>query len=427
MNKNKKRNLWKKISAGVIMCCTLFCSVTAYAGDINAAEQRIIAFYNRTFYYDGKLYVATDAAKSVAYARLIADGVDLTDSEATNAIRQASKNIAEGIANGILVEYVEKEPENNDNSGSENNGGSDNSGNNSGNNDGSNNTGNTNNNSGNEGNNSSGSGSDNSINNSGSENNSGSNNAGSDNSGNNGGSNNTGNTNNNSGNEGNSSTGSGSDNGINNSGSENNSGSNNAGSDNSGNNVGSNNTGNTNNDGSNNAGNTNNNENEGAGDGNSTGTGDDIDKNNTGNNIVDGSGITNGTGSYIDESGNNTGTSNHTNKTPSVKVPEKIEIDHTEIYVQSQDVIQSDSKDVQEVLQKLPIGASVITQNYVDSKIEARVGEDVVLESTLPIKNTGYDTINFKYLLIGVSVLLITTMSAAFYEIYFARKYEKKA
>lgn len=83
---------------------------TVYAGDINSAESMIVSYYNGTFQYQGKTYVATDEAKAATYNKLVQDGVDLTYSEARSAIAQANSQIADGIAQGILVEVSQEEP-----------------------------------------------------------------------------------------------------------------------------------------------------------------------------------------------------------------------------------------------------------------------------------------------------------------------------
>ncbi len=103
----KRRKKWLSgIFAAVAMTLLMgqVGTMPVYAGDINSAEAMIISFYNSTFQYQGKSYVATEAAKSAAYNKLAQDGVDLTSSEARSAIAQANSKIAQGIAQGILVE-----------------------------------------------------------------------------------------------------------------------------------------------------------------------------------------------------------------------------------------------------------------------------------------------------------------------------------
>ena len=105
--------------AAFALCFGFLAKVPAYAGDINAAEQMIIDFYNGTFTYDGKTYVATEEAKASVYAKLAEDGVDLTDQEARTAIRQASAQVGDGVKQGYLTE-VSGQGEDAGESGSEN-------------------------------------------------------------------------------------------------------------------------------------------------------------------------------------------------------------------------------------------------------------------------------------------------------------------
>lgn len=323
MKKRRKLIFWKQIGLGTVVCFSLFCPLTVQAGSINAAEQSVINYYNGTFYYNGKNYVATEAAKAAAYQKLAADDVDLTEAEAQSAIRQASKNIASGIEQGYLVEVAAEEP--GDGSGSENDG--------NGTGDGSSDTGNG-----------SGTG------------------------------------------DGSSDTGNGSGAGD--------------GSGDTGNGSGSSDTGNGSGTGSSGTG-------SGSGDGSSgTGTGD--GNNDTGN----------GSGTGDGDTGNST-------KEP-VKEPDKFQIKDTEIFIQNPGNIDTESGSVQEMLQNLPEDASVITQNYVESEVEARIGDKIILKNTLPVKNTGYDTIQFRYLMSGAGALLLVTIAAAFRQIYFARRHERE-
>ncbi len=94
------------------MLLGLICSlaVPVHAGDINAAEQTIIDYYNGTVDYKGKTYRFTEEGKQKAYNKLISDDVDLTAAEAASAIRQANANLQQGIDEGYLVE-VGNEPD----------------------------------------------------------------------------------------------------------------------------------------------------------------------------------------------------------------------------------------------------------------------------------------------------------------------------
>lgn len=109
--------MWKKQLAGFgIFVGFLWAFLTpVYAGDINAAEQRIVDYYNGTVTYDGKTYYFTEEAKQKAYNKLIADDVDLTEREVDSAIRQANANLKRGIEEGYMKEVGSddgtKEPE----------------------------------------------------------------------------------------------------------------------------------------------------------------------------------------------------------------------------------------------------------------------------------------------------------------------------
>ena len=72
----RKKYLGIALAAGMIL--TLRFSQVVYAGDINAAEQELINYCSGIFYYEGKAYQATSEAIQKAYAKLSADGVDLT-------------------------------------------------------------------------------------------------------------------------------------------------------------------------------------------------------------------------------------------------------------------------------------------------------------------------------------------------------------
>ena len=74
-----------------------------YAGDINSAEQSILNFASGTFEHEGLVYRATPSAIAIAKAKMLEDGVDLTQTEADNYRAQALNNIQKGIDEGFLV------------------------------------------------------------------------------------------------------------------------------------------------------------------------------------------------------------------------------------------------------------------------------------------------------------------------------------
>lgn len=92
------------VAFAIVMVAMTGMVIPAYAGGINGAESRVIAYYNKRFYSNGKAYVATDGAKSRAYAKLSEDKVDLTEAQADEMILQISANVERGIKEGYLVE-----------------------------------------------------------------------------------------------------------------------------------------------------------------------------------------------------------------------------------------------------------------------------------------------------------------------------------
>lgn len=102
-----KKSILRLAGVGLLLCLQMT-RTTVYAGSINANEQKVINYYNQTFYYKGKAYVATSQAKQSAYSKLASDGVDLTAKEANNYILQMSANVAKGIEDGYLVELNEE-------------------------------------------------------------------------------------------------------------------------------------------------------------------------------------------------------------------------------------------------------------------------------------------------------------------------------
>lgn len=81
----------------------LIFSMTAYAGDINSAEQRIIDAISGTYEYDGGYYRVTDRYVSKVISYLSEDGRDMTDSQASSYIDQFYSNFATGIDSGYMV------------------------------------------------------------------------------------------------------------------------------------------------------------------------------------------------------------------------------------------------------------------------------------------------------------------------------------
>ena len=95
-----------------IMLATLFCSLTVYAGDINAAEQSILSTICGTFEYMGSYYKVKSEYISQVADYLSRDSVNLTDSQASSYISQFYANISTGVNGGYMYKVgdVEAEP-----------------------------------------------------------------------------------------------------------------------------------------------------------------------------------------------------------------------------------------------------------------------------------------------------------------------------
>lgn len=122
-----KKSLWVLFAA---LASSLMFAITAFAGDINSAEQKIIDAINQTYEYNGAYYKITDEyiAKVIEY--LSRDDVNLSNGEANSYIRQFNENIAVGIESGYFIKVgeVEKSPSDGDGDSVSGNGNSSNKG-----------------------------------------------------------------------------------------------------------------------------------------------------------------------------------------------------------------------------------------------------------------------------------------------------------
>lgn len=82
----------------------LLVPVTAYAGDINSAEQRVLNTISEKQEYEGAYYKVTDGYIAKVTEYLSQDGIDMGRREADDYIAQFHANIGVGIASG----YMEK-------------------------------------------------------------------------------------------------------------------------------------------------------------------------------------------------------------------------------------------------------------------------------------------------------------------------------
>ena len=82
---------------------------TAWAGDINSEESRVISVASGTFTYDGKIYRAKSSYINQLYAYLSKNGVDLTAAQADYVINRIYSSVEIGLKRGYIYEVKEKE------------------------------------------------------------------------------------------------------------------------------------------------------------------------------------------------------------------------------------------------------------------------------------------------------------------------------
>lgn len=103
--KNKLKNTRRILAAAVAaLVVPFFVPVTAYAGDINSAEQGILNAISEKQEYEGAYYKVTDGYFAKVAEYLSRDGIDMGRREADDYIAQFRANIGVGIASG----YMEK-------------------------------------------------------------------------------------------------------------------------------------------------------------------------------------------------------------------------------------------------------------------------------------------------------------------------------
>lgn len=100
--KGKAARTFTAALAAVIL--PLLVPVTAYAGDINSAEQRVLNTISEKQEYEGAYYKVTDGYIAKVTEYLSQDGIDMGRREADDYIAQFHANIGVGIASG----YMEK-------------------------------------------------------------------------------------------------------------------------------------------------------------------------------------------------------------------------------------------------------------------------------------------------------------------------------
>ena len=101
----KKRNL---VPLAALLCALCIPS-TAYAGDINSAEQGILDAIAGTQEYNGEYYRVTDGYRAKVSDYLNRDDIDLSQQEVNDYLFQFYRNIPTGIASGYMEKVEQPE------------------------------------------------------------------------------------------------------------------------------------------------------------------------------------------------------------------------------------------------------------------------------------------------------------------------------
>ena len=120
----------KKLVWTMLMMCTfLMAGMTAFAGNINEHEQRVLDTVSEPVEYEGKQYKAKETYIRRLAAYMNQDNVELTSEQADEAIVKFYDNIAAGITEGYMEETGSANGGNGGstggNSGNDENGGTD--------------------------------------------------------------------------------------------------------------------------------------------------------------------------------------------------------------------------------------------------------------------------------------------------------------
>ena len=99
----KKKRIGISVLLTALVLVTGLAPACVFAGNINGNEANIIAQASGTFQYEGRSYVATQAALGQLTSYLSQDGIDLTADQAARALSLMYSNIEGGVLDGILV------------------------------------------------------------------------------------------------------------------------------------------------------------------------------------------------------------------------------------------------------------------------------------------------------------------------------------
>lgn len=95
----------------IFMVVFLLSGITAYAGNINEHEQRVIDVASTPVTHNGKEYIAKEQYILRLTAYLNQDNVDLTEEDANLAIDKFYANIETGIKDGYMEEVKSSKPD----------------------------------------------------------------------------------------------------------------------------------------------------------------------------------------------------------------------------------------------------------------------------------------------------------------------------
>lgn len=101
------RNVCKLGCGLLLLFLSFFIPSAVYAGELNAAEARVVSAARGTFEYEGKQYRAEESYINQLIALLNQDDIDLTSEDADELIGQMYASVEEGVNSGYLYEVKE--------------------------------------------------------------------------------------------------------------------------------------------------------------------------------------------------------------------------------------------------------------------------------------------------------------------------------
>ncbi|MDO4296129.1 MAG: hypothetical protein Q4D90_08255 [bacterium] len=104
-NKGVGNKMCRRMTCG-LLAGLLLASIgpvgVAFAGDLNANEQELMAIARGTFTYNGVTYRAKDSYINETYYYLMRDDIDITDEQKASAIAKVYASVQQGVEEGYL-------------------------------------------------------------------------------------------------------------------------------------------------------------------------------------------------------------------------------------------------------------------------------------------------------------------------------------